>query len=91
MICISENGTNKRLNDPGDLSALSFQFGGGLDFALAQKLYLRFEALFGIKLANKMEKDLKDRYEAQYKAQGATVETKYGQGPIVKLAAGYKF
>ncbi|MDR1362625.1 MAG: hypothetical protein LBJ35_01050 [Spirochaetaceae bacterium] len=67
---------------PGDFSALWFKLGGGLDFAVAEKLYLRFEALYGIRLANKYENDVKDLYESM----GADATTRLGHGPAVKLA-----
>jgi hypothetical protein len=76
--------------DSGDFSALWFKFGGGLDFAFMQKLYLRLEALYGIRLANTLEKDMKDMVED---LPGADVEVKnlLGHGLTAKLAVGYKF
>jgi opacity protein-like surface antigen len=81
---------------PGDFSALWFKFGGGLDFALTDKLYLRFEALYGIRLANKAETDMKDLAEKSFKPfkdAGGSVdaETLLGHGLTAKLAVGYKF
>jgi opacity protein-like surface antigen len=81
---------------PGDFSALWFKFGGGLDFALTEKLYLRFEALYGLRLANTFEKDAKDMLDEQFeqaKKLGADVEVKtlLGHGLTAKLAVGYRF
>ncbi|MDR1230836.1 MAG: outer membrane beta-barrel protein [Spirochaetaceae bacterium] len=81
---------------PGDFSALWFKFGGGLDFALSEKLYLRFEALYGLRLANTFEKDMKDQHDKGYeqaKNAGADVDVKtlLGHGLTAKLAVGYRF
>jgi hypothetical protein len=67
---------------PGDFSALWFKFGGGLDYAITGNLYLRFEALYGIRLANKFETDMKDEYDA---------DVLLGHGLTAKLAVGFKF
>ena len=82
-------------SDAKDLSALWFKLGGGLDFNLAQKLYLRFEALYGLRLANKLETDTKAEFDEilnEYKAFGISGEAKtlLGHGLTVKLAIGYK-
>jgi opacity protein-like surface antigen len=81
---------------PGDFSALWFKLGGGLDFAVTEKLYLRGEALYGIRLANTGEGDIKDMFDTQSKPvkdAGGDVETKtlLGHGLTVKLAVGYRF
>jgi hypothetical protein len=94
-ICLSlkdENGNE--LESVGDYSALWFKLGGGLDFALSEKLYLRFETLYGLRLANKMEKDQKDSLEKQYaNIPGVTVDakTRLGHGLTAKLALGFVF
>jgi hypothetical protein len=75
-----ENGDGDKM--AGDYSALWFKFGGGLDYAITSKLYLRFEALYGIRLANKFETDMKDDFEA---------DVLLGHGLTAKLAVGYKF
>jgi opacity protein-like surface antigen len=93
-ICLSaKNKDGKDFKDAdgnsrtGDFSAFWFKFGGGGDFALTKKIYLRLEALYGIRLANKDETDLKD----EYKKRGVDAKTLLGHGLEVKLAAGYKF
>jgi hypothetical protein len=74
--------------DAGDFSALWFKFGGGVDYSLTNKIYLRFEALYGIRLANKAEKDMVD----DAKDSGASdVKALLGHGLTVKMAVGYKF
>jgi hypothetical protein len=74
---------------PGDFSALWFKFGGGLDYSFTEKIYLRFEALYGLRLANKVENDLKDYLEKM--ASGIDTKTLPGHGLTAKLAVGYKF
>jgi hypothetical protein len=66
----------------GDFSALWFKLGGGLDYAITSNLYLRFEALYGIRLANKFETDTKDDND---------VDILLGHGLTAKLAVGFKF
>jgi hypothetical protein len=67
----------------GDFSALWLKAGAGLDVALSDKFYLRGEALFGVRLANKVENDAVDA--------DSTWAAALGLGPTVKLGAGYKF
>jgi hypothetical protein len=74
---------------PGDFSALWFKFGVGADVALTQKVYLRIEALYGIRLANKFENDLKDELDAEGQDY-FTTKTLLGHGLTIKLAAGFK-
>ena len=82
-----ENG--KRVDDypglsSGDFSAFWFQFGGGLDYALTDALYLRGSALYGIRLANKFEENtIDDVYDLP--------KTRLGHGPAVTVALGCKF
>ena len=66
----------------GDLSALWFKFGGGLDLDLNQSLYLRFGLLYGIRTANTLEKD------------GANTSlnagTRLGHGLTFRAGAGFR-
>jgi hypothetical protein len=69
----------------GDLSALWFKFGGGLDVDLNEKTYLRFELLYGIRTANALEKS-----EAKSFADSGA-ETVLGHGLDLKAGVGFKF
>jgi hypothetical protein len=69
--------------DPGDYNALAFKFGIGGDYELTEKLYLRGQFLYGIRLANKAEKDTIGLF------QGAKYNL--GHGPTINVAVGYKF
>jgi hypothetical protein len=64
------------------MSALWFQFGGGVDFSFTRNLFLRGEFLYGLRVRNEMEKDLTDSFGGEYKL---------GHGPTLKAAIGYKF
>jgi opacity protein-like surface antigen len=92
-VALSVKSGGEKSDDPGDNSALWFKFGGGLDYALTEKLYLRGSLLYGIRLANKFEKDLEDSYKALGSGLGMDVSTKTlrGHGLEVKIAVGYKF
>jgi hypothetical protein len=100
-VCLSakdEDGNEYENSDgdkaPGDFSALWFKFGGGLDFSFAEKNYLRFEALYGLRTANKAENDMEDMIVAILRtATGIEAGRKRlpGHGLTVKLAVGHKF
>ena len=66
-----------------DYSALWFQLGGGVDYALTDALYLRGSALYGIRLANKVETNEVD--------DDPDASARLGHGLTVKVAIGYKF
>jgi hypothetical protein len=54
--CLFANENEKLIQDSDYFSTTWFKFGGGLDVALAEKVYLRFEALYGLRfLAQKLE------------------------------------
>jgi opacity protein-like surface antigen len=73
---------------PVDFSALWFKLGGGLDYDITSNVYLRGEALYGLRLANKMENDLKDAFDDMGASDS---KTRLGHGLTVKLAVGYRF
>jgi hypothetical protein len=72
----------------GDFSALWFKLGGGLDFSFTPKIYLRLDALYGIRLANKMENDQVDSYNDM---AGLDAKALLGHGLEVKVGVGYRF
>jgi opacity protein-like surface antigen len=72
----------------GDLSALWINFGGGLDFAFTDHIYLRGGLLYGLRLANKFEEDMVDMSSA---FGGGDAKTLLGHGLEVKIAVGYQF
>jgi opacity protein-like surface antigen len=69
-----------------EFSALWFKLGGGLDYAITGNLYLRFEALYGIRLENEAEKNAKKDY-----GDVLDVKTLLGHGLTAKIAVGFKF
>lgn len=73
-----------------DFSALWFKFGGGFDYALTSHLYLRGEALYGIRLASKAETD---SIADGYAPAGISFDSDplLGHGLTVKLAVGWAF
>jgi hypothetical protein len=73
-----------KYSDAGDLSALWFQFGAGADFPLGSALFIRGEFLYGLRVKNRLERNLID-------AGSGTFKYKLGHGPTLKLAIGYKF
>jgi hypothetical protein len=73
---------------PGDLSALWFKFGGGLDFGFTTKIFLRGEILYGIRLPNKYENSILDVYSNSNNVTNSAYLL--GHGPDIKLALVYK-
>jgi hypothetical protein len=73
---------------PGDLSALWFKLGGGIDYSFTDHVYLRGGISYGLRIANKAEKDMVDMFELM----GADdTKTLLGHGLEVKVAVGYRF
>jgi hypothetical protein len=72
----------RKFEKPNSFSALWFKFGGGLDVALAGPVFLRPELLYGIRLANKFEKDLAKNNDL--------VSPALGHGLTIKVGLGYK-
>jgi hypothetical protein len=68
--------------EASDFSALWFRAGAGGDFSINEKLYLRGEILYGIRLHNKFENEAEDDYDA---------DVNLGHGPVFKLGIGYRF
>jgi len=70
----------------GDFSAFWFKLGGGLDFKFTDKLFLRGEVLYGIRLENEYE-SLMVEWES---ASGWDAKSRLGHGLTAKIALGYK-
>jgi len=71
-------------------SALWVKAGGGVDFGLGDRAYLRGELLYGFRTASEFEKACKNKEESKYKNKVA-VNTKLGHGAAVKIGAGVRF
>jgi len=88
------DGSTQANPKAGDFSALWFRLGGGADFALTEQLYLRGALTYGIRLANKFEKDMADEFKKMMEAQGFTgidASKRLGHGLDFSLGIGYKF
>jgi hypothetical protein len=72
---------------PGELSALWFKGGIGADFGITGHLFLRSDLLYGLRVPNKYEKDLRD----DATGGGITAKPRLGNGLTVKIALGYTF
>jgi len=72
------------LDDPaGDLSHVWFRLGGGIEYNLTDKLFLRGTLLFGIRTKFDLEDQITDRLY--------TWDRTVGFGSVIKVAVGYKF
>jgi hypothetical protein len=74
------------LPDIGSLSSVWFKFGGGVDFGLGKKIYLRAELLYGMRAANAFEEYCAEEAETQ-----SGVTAKDGQGVDFRIGIGAKF
>jgi len=82
-LVLSHEDKDGNSNDKaGDLSQFGILAGMGADFNLTTALYLRAEALFQLRFANKVMSDAADDYHG---------DTTFGLGPVIKVALGYKF
>jgi hypothetical protein len=70
-------------NASGDFSALWFKLGGGVDYSFTDAIYLRGEALYGLRLANKVEND--------WVNESDSAKALLGHGLDIKIAVGYRF
>jgi len=61
------------------LSAFGVKLGGGVDFGLNDRLYLRAEALYGVRTANEFETN---------EADDSNAKTRLGHGPALKIGLG---
>jgi hypothetical protein len=79
MIVVSAKNAGINVPEPTEASSFAFDFGGGLDFPLGNRLYLRGEFLYAIRLPSKNQRDRKNSLN------------KYilGNGPTLKVAVGY--
>jgi opacity protein-like surface antigen len=83
FVSVKQNGT--KLNR--DYSALWFKLGVGADYAFTDHIFARLGVVYGLRLANKFEKD----WVKAMTGIADTPETKLGHGLDVKLAVGYRF
>jgi hypothetical protein len=80
-------GDDKRHEEAGDLGEMREKSGGGVDVDLSNDMFLRVELLYGLRTANKFEKDIVDRSSDP----ANTTKTRLGHGPTLKVGAGIKF
>ncbi|GMO12234.1 MAG: outer membrane beta-barrel protein [Rickettsiales bacterium] len=72
---------------PKDFSSLWFKLGVGADINITDQLYIRSEILYGIRLKNKYEDDLK---ESVLFSMFPDADIGLGHGPTVKIGIGYR-
>jgi len=89
---VRENGSEYSFDggnghpEAGDLSALWIKFGIGGDVGLSESIYLRAELMYGVRTANRFEKDAVDM-----SVEASTTKTKLGHGLTLRVGAGIKF
>jgi hypothetical protein len=70
-----------------DLTTFWLECGGGLDVSLTEKIFLRGEFLYGVRLPNELENDSVDANSGS----GIDADPLLGHGLSVKIGAGFKF
>jgi hypothetical protein len=93
MISVRDNTGAKYANyngkeAAGDFSALWFKAGFGFDFLAFSKGFIRFEALYGIRLPNRMEKEMAEFLD-QISDGAGTNRFLLGHGVTIKAAVGF--
>jgi len=90
VLSVESEIADVKADNPGDFSALWFKFGGGLDYSITEKIYLRAGILYGFRLENEFEKDIEANW---YKTYGGMVNINklLGHGLEIKLAVGFRF
>jgi opacity protein-like surface antigen len=71
--------------DKEDYNEFWFKLGGGIDFSLTNKIFVRGVFLYGFRPRTNVEEDTKDLYDV-----GSTKVTTVQHGPGFKLAIGYR-
>jgi opacity protein-like surface antigen len=88
------DGSGAKYDRPESLSAIWFQFGGGLDYNITQNLYLRFKALYGLRTQSEFEKnyivETNSLYETFLGYSDLKTNGMLGHGLSINLALGYK-
>jgi len=76
----------------GDLSALWIKFGAGMDYNLTDKIYIRPEFLYGIRLSNSYEGMMEDLHKAAQigSSTPSTMESVLGHGLTIKAGVGFR-
>jgi hypothetical protein len=76
------------------LNAIWFQFGGGLDYHISRKLYLRLKVLYALRPKTNLEiSDIEDyyyMYKNIFEYSDVNTEGRLGHGPNINLALGFK-
>jgi len=73
--------------DASKMSAFWASLGGGMDYSLDEKLYIRVNLLYGARLSSSLEDDLIKALKARYNQDFQTV---LGHGLIFKAGVGYR-
>jgi hypothetical protein len=71
-----------------DFNSLSLKLGIGLDYLFTERIFLRFEGLGGLRLANKFERDWVDVLNKDPRTSANTIP---GLALTAKLAVGFRF
>jgi len=91
---------DEKVVKPEDWSQFWFKFGGGLDYQFNKKWFLRFDILYGFRLASRAEKDLIETINEYFDffasqiddiSPKLSIDTIPGKGLTAKISVGYRF
>jgi len=88
---VTVGGKEYTVTNKSDWENLWLKAGAGLDIGLTEQLYLRIEALYGIKFDNESDKKGKDNMEDMAKLYDKKFTRGLENGFTAKLAVGWKF
>jgi hypothetical protein len=75
---------------PGDVSALWIKFGAGLDLSLGEKMFLRPTLLYGIRMANNVEKTFFENVPSSLVTLSNKESKEGGNGLTIKVSLGFR-
>lgn len=81
------NNVELEIDEPSDFSSWAFRLGGGLDFSLTERVFLRSDLSFYLSPANRFERDVADLLNA---IPLVSASTQAGVGGNFRLALGFR-
>jgi hypothetical protein len=91
-VSVKENGVE--FPEPKSFNSLWLKAGGGMDLALSSHLYIRLDALYGLRFPTKFEIEtflISGLIGLIGLGPFESSQVRLGHGPTVKLALGYRF
>ena len=85
---LMRDGHGNEIDNTRDFNSLWFRLGGGMDISFTDNIFLRGQALYGIRRPNRAERNAVDSF---YDNPNVNARTLQGHGLEIRLAVGYRF